>query len=194
MNLTYPLILASKSPRRQEILTNAGFKYEVKTIDVAEDFPGNLDPTEIAEFLAIKKSKAYTVEFNKQIILTADTTVVINKQVLNKPQDKLAAEKMLKLLSGKTHQVITGVSIVSPDKNISFSEVTDVSFDELSTQEISYYIDQYRPYDKAGAYGIQEWIGMIGIHQITGSYYNVMGLPIRKIYKVLKDEFSLEGK
>lgn len=190
MNLRYPLILASNSPRRKEILSKAGFEFEIHTIPVDEDFPTNLEPEKIAAYLANKKGSVYPTIFKNHLIITADTTVVLDHKVLNKPTDKKEAYNMLRALSGKSHQVITGVCINSPLKKITFSEITKVHFGEISDEEINYYIDQYKPFDKAGAYGIQEWIGMIGIDSIEGSYYNVMGLPIRRIYQQLQDNFS----
>lgn len=190
MNLSYPLILASNSPRRKEILANAGFNFKVETLSVNEDFPENLDHQKVAEFLAEKKGSAYPEVFKNHIIITADTTVVTNSEILNKPENEEKAYKMLRSLSGNTHQVITGVCIISPSKKVTFSESTKVFFGVISDQEIQHYITNYRPFDKAGAYGIQEWIGMIGIDRIEGSFYNVMGLPIRKIYKTLSDQFS----
>lgn len=191
MNLSYPLILASNSPRRKDLLSGAGFDFETHTVFVDEDFPDTLAATKIAEYLAKKKGKAYPEIFSSHIIITADTTVVLGDKVLNKPADHEEAFDMIRSLSGKKHEVITGVSITSPDKNISFSDVTTVHFCELTDEEINHYIRQFKPYDKAGAYGIQEWIGLIAITSLEGCYYNVMGLPIRRIYQILKEEFSV---
>ena len=171
-------------------MTKAGFKFETHTVFVDEDFPADMPATEIAEFLALKKGKAYPEKFPNHLIITADTTVVLENKVLNKPADHQEAYEMLRSQSGRDHRVITGVCITSPEKQVSFSVTTEVRFCELTDEEITYYIREYEPYDKAGAYGIQEWIGLIGIEEIKGSYYNVVGLPVRRIYQVLKDEFS----
>lgn len=191
MNLSYPLILASNSPRRKEILANAGFDFKVETISVNEDFPQELDHHQVAKFLAEKKGSFYPEIFSNHIIITADTTVVTDSEILNKPENDEEAYKMLRALSGNSHQVITGVCIISPSQKISFSEATKVFFGDIDDQEIQHYISKYKPFDKAGAYGIQEWIGMIGIDRIEGSFYNVMGLPIRKIYKTLANHFAV---
>ncbi len=190
MNLSHPLILGSNSPRRQEILRNAGFNFEVKSIDVDESFGAEIPITELAEHLAIRKNNAYKKQFKNHLIVTADTTVVIEGVVLNKPEDSEEAIKMLGLLSGNQHEVITGVSISSPIQQVNFSESTSVQFKDLSSDEINYYVRTYQPFDKAGAYGIQEWIGMIGITGMKGSFYNVMGLPIDRVYQSLL-EFSI---
>lgn len=192
MNLNYPLILASNSPRRKEIMRNAGFDFETHTVFVDEDFPEDMPAAQIAEYLAVKKGKAYPDKFPQHIILTADTTVVLEDSVMNKPSDYAEAFSMIRSLSGRDHSVVTGVCIISPEKQISFSSETRVTFCELTDEEIDYYIKKYEPFDKAGAYGIQEWIGMIGIESIEGSFYNVAGLPIRKIYHTLKEEFTKE--
>ena len=192
-NLSYPLILASNSPRRKEILANAGFEFKVETISVNEDYPQELDHHKVAEYLAVKKGSFYPDIFDHHTIITADTTVVTDSEILNKPKNEEEAHKMLRSLSGNAHQVITGVCIISPSQKVSFSEATKVFFGKIDDREIQHYISKYQPFDKAGAYGIQEWIGMIGIDRIEGSYYNVMGLPIRKIYRQLVDHFSDQG-
>lgn len=185
MNLTHPLILASNSPRRQQILKDAGFVFEVFTKNVDEEFSPDMDVRKVAEYLATKKNKAYLGEINNKIILTADTTVVLGKTILNKPEDDQDAIKMLKDLSGTRHEVITGVAISLNDQLVSFSDTTFVDFKELVDEEIEFYVTQYKPLDKAGAYGIQEWIGMIGVTKLEGSFYNVVGLPIDKVYQQL---------
>lgn len=180
------IILASGSPRRKELLEQAGFHFEVFAMAVEETFPETLPSKEVAEYLAIEKNKAYRLALKDEIILTADTVVIIDEQILGKPKDEHEAFQMLQLLSGKTHQVISGVCISSISQQHSFSSVTEVKFKELSTEEINHYIGQYAPYDKAGGYAIQEWIGLIGIEWIKGSYYNVVGLPVDQVVEAMK--------
>ncbi|MEL7002744.1 MAG: Maf family nucleotide pyrophosphatase [Bacteroidota bacterium] len=184
MNFNRSLILASSSPRRQEILKNAGFSFRVKVADVEETFPTDLDPNLVAQYLAVKKSKAIPLE-GDEVVVTSDTTVIVDGDILNKPKHRGVAQIMLRKLSGRDHKVVTGVAITDRHKTIEFSETTYVSFKNLSDEEIDYYIDRFQPFDKAGSYGIQEWIGMIGITEIKGSYFNVMGLPIHKLYEEL---------
>jgi septum formation protein len=185
MNLTHPLILASNSPRRQQILKDAGFEFEVFTKDVDEEFSPDLDVRKVAEYLATKKNKAYLGEISDKVILTADTTVVLGDKILNKPEDDQDAIKMLQDLSGTRHEVITGVAISLNDQLVTFRDTTFVDFKDLVIEEIEYYVSQFKPLDKAGAYGIQEWIGMIGVTKLEGSFYNVVGLPIDKVYQQL---------
>ncbi|MEQ8470994.1 MAG: Maf family protein [Marinoscillum sp.] len=189
MNSRHHLILASNSPRRQQLLRDAGFEFEVFTQDFDEHFPTNLEALEVAEYLGIQKNKHYRKLKPDALIITADTTVICDHLVLNKPADKAEAIKMLSLLSASIHQVVSGVCISSPEKTISFSDITEVTFDAISKAEMEYYIDQYQPFDKAGAYGIQEWIGMTKISAIKGSYFTVMGLPVHKVYQILNSEF-----
>lgn len=183
------IILGSNSPRRKELLQGLGIPFEVLVIQgIDESYPDTLPAEEIAEYIAVKKAKPYEVK-DGNIVLTADTVVVCDGEVMGKPKDEADAHRMLRKLSGKTHQVYTGVCITSPtlsDGPVSFSVCTDVTFKHLSDEEILHYIRQYKPFDKAGAYGIQEWIGYIGITGIKGSYYNVMGLPVQRIYEELK--------
>jgi len=184
MNFNRSLILASSSPRRQEILRNAGFEFQVKAANVEETFPSDLDPHTVAEYLAVKKSKA--IELNgDEVVITSDTTVIVDQDILNKPKHKGVAQIMLRKLSGREHEVVTGVAITDLTKTVRFSETTTVSFKSLTDEEIDHYIDNFQPFDKAGSYGIQEWIGMIGITEIKGSYFNVMGLPIHRVYDEL---------
>lgn len=184
----YKIILASGSPRRRELLEGLGLHFTVKCIDgIDESYPESLPAEETALFIAKKKSEAYKgLTDSGHLIITADTVVVCNDMVLGKPSDKNEAKKMLNMLSGKTHQVITGVTLATKEKTVSFSVSTDVRFTTLDKKEIEYYVDKYRPLDKAGAYGIQEWIGYVGVEYISGSYYNVMGLPIQRLYQELK--------
>lgn len=187
------LILSSNSPRRKELLAGLDVPFEVRVIDgIDESFPADLPTDEIAEFVARKKAAAYTV-CEGEIVITADTIVVLDGKVLGKPHDLDDAAAMLRQLSGKTHRVITGVCIKNSVKQKSFSVVSEVTFKSLSDDEISYYVNRYKPLDKAGAYGVQEWIGYIGVTSLSGSYYNVMGLPVQRIYEVLKCEFGIKA-
>lgn len=181
------IILASQSPRRKELLSllDLEFKVEVKSID--EVFPKDLKTSEVAEYLAMLKASAFTTIEDKQVIITADTVVVLDDTILGKPNNIVEASKMLRSLSNRNHEVITGVCLKSAKKVISFSSSTKVYFKNLSNAEIDYYIENYKPYDKAGSYGIQEWIGAIGITKIEGSYFNVVGLPIQELNEQLKN-------
>lgn len=179
------IILASNSPRRQELLRSMGVTFEVKSSGGDETYPADLDSIKVAEFLAVKKANWFTDIHDQEILITADTVVIVDDNVLGKPKDKEEAFSMIQTLSGNTHQVVTGVCLKSNQKTVSFDSVTEVTFKNLSTNLIDYYIDTYQPYDKAGSYGIQEWIGMIGITQIKGSYFNVMGLPTDLLFDAL---------
>jgi septum formation protein len=181
------LILASQSPRRQFLMQELGLNFEVIIKNGSnESYPKKLQAGQIALYLAEKKAKPFLKEIDeKAIVITADTIVWLNNKVINKPKDKEQAIQMLGELSGKKHQVFTGVCIMSAKKKELFSEMTDVYFRKLTAQEIEYYVDAFNPYDKAGAYGAQEWIGYIGIERIEGSYFNVMGLPVQKLYREL---------
>lgn len=180
----YNYILASKSPRRQELLQMLGLDFTVNTAEIDESFPGNLTKEEIPVFLAEKKAVPFLDKLNENdLLITADTIVWQNNQVLGKPENHDDAVGMLQQLSGKKHYVISGVCLSSTKKQISFFSESEVQFKNLSMQEIEFYINEFKPFDKAGAYGIQEWIGIIGITRIEGSFYNVMGLPIQKLYE-----------
>ncbi|TKG88488.1 septum formation protein Maf [Puteibacter caeruleilacunae] len=182
----YTIVLASKSPRRQQLLKDLGIEFSILTYEVDESYPESLPSIEVAEYLAKKKlDPFFPIKDDNAIIITSDTTVCIEDEVLGKPADEADAYRMLRKLSGKMHQVITGVAIASKDKSISFSSTTNVHFKELTDDEILHYIANYKPFDKAGAYGIQEWIGYIGIDIIEGSYFNVMGLPVQRLYEEL---------
>ncbi len=182
----YRFILASKSPRRQFLLTELGIPFELVSKEVDESFPEQLQKEEIPLFLARKKADAFEGELDdKTIVITADTIVWINNHVLNKPADAEEARVMLRELSGNRHEVFTGVCLKSANKEIAFSVCTIVYFRELTDGEIDYYISQYKPFDKAGAYGAQEFIGYIGVEKIEGSYFNVMGLPVKELYEEL---------
>lgn len=184
----YNVILASNSPRRRELLGGLGIEYQVKTIPgIDESYPDSLKGEEIPIHISQKKAEAYLQQMqDNDLIITADTIVYQDGMVLGKPADEAEAIKMLQLLSGHTHQVITGVSVVTKQKVKSFAVTTQVTFASLTDEEIQYYVQHYRPYDKAGSYGIQEWIGFIGVTGIEGSYFNVMGLPVQRLYTELK--------
>ncbi|MDR1403068.1 MAG: Maf-like protein [Tannerellaceae bacterium] len=183
----YKIILASNSPRRKELLSGLGISFEVKTTPgLDESYPDSLQSNEIALYVAAKKAKAYLPALQKnELLITADTIVCINNQILGKPADRADAFRMLQTLSAKTHEVITGVCLTAQSKSVSFSVVSTVRFAPLDEEDIIYYIDTCRPYDKAGAYGIQEWIGYVAVEAIQGSFYNVMGLPVQRLYQEL---------
>ena len=182
------LLLASASPRRRELLGMIGAEVHQACIkNVNESYPHDLAPEEVAPFISKKKAEAYATEMEPgEILVTADTVVIDGGKVLGKPRDAADAVSMLKELSGHVHKVVTGVTLLSSSRIDTFSETTYVEFAELSDEEIADYVEHYRPFDKAGAYGIQEWIGYIGVTGIRGDYYNVMGLPLRKLYEYLK--------
>lgn len=178
----YNIILASSSPRRISLMRDTGFKFEIRNISVDEEYPLDLKATDVAIYLACKKSDYFKEVSNDELIITADTTVCLDGEIIGKPKDREDAVNILKKLSGNKHSVITGVCLKMKDKVISFSECTYVYFKDLNDEEINYYVDNFKPYDKAGAYGIQEWIGYIGVEKIEGSFFNVMGLPIHRLY------------
>ena len=185
--MKYNIILASNSPRRRELLAGLDVDYEVRVLkDIDETYPDSLPVADIPTYISREKAAAYTIADN-ELLLTADTVVVLGNEVMGKPVDDADAKRMLRELSGKTHQVITGVCLTTTKKQNSFSVTTDVTFKELSDDEIDYYVSNYHPLDKAGAYGIQEWIGYIGVTSLQGSYFNVMGLPVQRIYEALAD-------
>ena len=183
------LLLASNSPRRRELLSLLDVDYEViKPRDIDEVFPASLPASEVAPYLSSLKADAYIgVPKTDEVIVTADTVVICESKILGKPSDERQAIDMLATLSGATHEVVTGVTLMSAEKKITFAETTQVTFDTLSPEIIARYVDRYKPFDKAGAYGIQEWIGCIGISHINGCYYNVMGLPLHALYKRLAE-------
>lgn len=185
----YHIILASNSPRRKELLAGLDIPFDVRVLDgIDESYPDTLPTKEIAGFISKKKADAYRQTMkDDELIITADTIVVLEQEVMGKPRGVEEARRMLRALSGKTHQVITGVCITTKARQSDFSVETDVTFKTLTDEEICYYIEHYRPFDKAGAYGIQEWIGHIGVTGMKGSYFNVMGLPVQRIYEALKD-------
>ena len=183
---TLHIILASKSPRRQQLLKDIGVDFEIRLKEVDEVYPSELKGKEVALFLSELKAKAFINDLQtNEILLTSDTIVCLGEKILGKPTNKQHAITMLGELSGKKHEVITAVTLTSITKQHSFAVSTEVYFKPLTIEEITYYIDNYQPYDKAGSYGIQEWIGYIGIEKIVGSYFNVMGLPVKEVYEEL---------
>ena len=186
------LILASNSPRRKELLGGLGIPFEVRVLQgIDESYPETVPTDKIAEFIATNKAKAYEVA-DDEILITADTVVIVDDEILGKPADADDARQMLRKLSGKSHHVITGVSLKSYDKQKTFSVDTEVTFKTLSESEIDYYVTRYKPFDKAGAYGIQEWIGYIGVTSLHGSYFNVVGFPVQRIYDEVCKSFHFD--
>ena len=187
-NVQYKIILASNSPRRRELLAGLGLSFEVRVLpDIDESYPDTLPAADTAEYIAQKKAAVYqAVMSDDELIITADTVVIVADEVLGKPADADAARVMLRKLSGRIHQVVTGVCLTTRNQSSHFSVTTEVTFKQLTEAEIDYYISHYQPFDKAGAYGIQEWIGYIGCTGLNGSYYNVMGLPVQRIYTELQ--------
>lgn len=182
----YKIILGSNSPRRKELLKGLDIDFEIITNNIDEAYPVGMDGTGIPVFLAKKKAESYNIKENN-LIITADTIVWFNNRIYEKPADRAEAKRMLQALSGNMHQVITGVCIKTSEKTKTFHVTSNVYFSQFSDDEIDYYLEHYKPYDKAGSYGIQEWIGYIGVERIEGSYYNVMGLPIQRLYTELKN-------
>jgi len=184
----YRVVLASNSPRRKELLAGLGIDFVVRTLQgIDESYPEDLKGEDIPKYISGQKAKAYkALMADDELIITADTIVYVDGEVLGKPKDFEDARRMFHLMSGRKHEVITGVSIVTKEKTVQFATTTNVTFAFLTDEEIDYYIEKYHPYDKAGAYGIQEWIGYIGITGIEGSYFNVVGLPVQRLYTELK--------
>ena len=187
-DVRWKIILASNSPRRKELLAGLDLQFEVRVLqDIDESYPHDLPTMKIAEFISKKKADAYVETMaDDELVITADTVVILGDEVMGKPHDEADAKRMLGELSGRTHQVATGVTLSTKERQMSFSVVTDVTFKQLSADEIDYYVHTYHPMDKAGAYGIQEWIGYIGVTALKGSFFNVMGLPVQRIYEALK--------
>ena len=182
------IVLASNSPRRRELLAGLGFPFEVRVLEgIDESYPQDLPVSEVALYIAGKKAEAYRQAItDNELIITADTVVIVGDEILGKPVDEADAVRMLRELSGRTHQVMTGVCLLNSEHESRFAVTTDVTFKTLTDEEIQYYVTHYKPFDKAGAYGIQEWIGYIGVTGLHGSYYNVMGLPVQRIYSELQ--------
>ena len=184
----YKIVLASNSPRRRELLSGLNLEYTVRVLpDIDESYPDTLKGEEIPMYISREKAKAYRNSMAEdELIITADTVVCINEKVLGKPRTQEEAKEMLRELSGKTHQVITGVCLMTCGLQRTFSATTQVTFDVLTEDEIEFYVEKFRPLDKAGAYGVQEWIGFVGVSRLEGSYFNVMGLPVQRLYQELK--------
>lgn len=186
------IILASNSPRRKELLGGLGVDFEVKVIEgVDESYPDTIPAVDVAEYIAAEKASAYKVD-DDELLITADTVVIVDNDILGKPKDAADAHRMLREISGRTHQVVTGVCMTTKEEQRRFSVSTDVTFKQLTDGEIDFYIGEHRPFDKAGAYGIQEWIGYIGVTALNGSYYNVMGFPVQRVYEELTRHFGVE--
>ena len=186
------IILGSKSPRRRELIQSIGLEAEIvlKSIEINEIFPQEINPREVASYLAELKSNPLITNLNfDELLITSDTVVLKDKEILGKPMNREEAISMIQSLSNSRHRVITGVHLRTSSKSLTISNSTDVIFDELTNEEVVYYVDKYKPFDKAGSYGIQEWIGYIGVSQIHGCYYNVMGLPLNALYQTMKLEF-----
>ncbi len=190
MKLSNKLILGSQSPRRKELLKQAGFEFEVRSIDFDESFPEELPSKDVAEYLAVEKNKAFRTSLKNEVVVTADTIVIANGNILGKPVNEQDAINMLSALSGQIHEVVTGICISNGEKQRSSSVTTKVKVKPLSIKEINHYIANFEPFDKAGAYGIQEWFGLIAVEWIEGSYFNVVGLPVHKVYTILTEEFG----
>lgn len=189
LQLPYSILLGSQSPRRQQLLKGLDLEFTVKVKPTDEEFDPQMKFEKVPVFLAEKKAEAFAEEIQGDknlLVITADTIVAIDQHILNKPSDKADAIRMLEILSGRKHTVVTGVSITTQQKQVSFSSSTDVYFKTLSNEEINYYLDKYQPYDKAGSYGVQEWIGYACIEKMVGSYFNVMGLPVHDLYAQLQ--------
>jgi septum formation protein len=177
------ILLASKSPRRHQILRETGFQFTYIDIDADEDFPNYLKKQEVCEFLATHKASHYQGEYNSSVLVTADTIVCVGDEIINKPADRDEAFSMLQKLSGRMHEVFTAVCLKTEDKTLVFSERSEVYFHQLSSTEIYHYIDTCKPFDKAGAYGVQDWMGFVGVQKINGCFYNVMGFPMARFYR-----------
>lgn len=191
----FSLILGSRSPRRKALLESAGFFFKTLDAQTDETFPHDMQPSYVAEYLSCQKAEALNHELSSDsLLITADTIVVKDNQILNKAMDPDEAFQMLNMLNGTSHDVITGVSLTSMEKQLFFHEITKVYFCRSSPRELWYYIENYKPFDKAGAYGIQEWIGLMAVEKIEGCYYNVVGLPVARLYKELKNFLLPEEK
>ena len=181
------IILASKSPRRQDLLKGLDIEFSIQTKDIEELYPEDMPSQEVPAYLSKLKASAFEQELSENdILITSDTIVILGDEILEKPKSEKEAKEMIAKMSGKTHTVVTGVAITSSSKQVVFSDHTQVTFCDLSAEEITYYIEKYQPFDKAGSYGVQEWIGYVAIHKLEGSYFTVMGLPLHRLYEELK--------
>lgn len=187
MNLSRPLILASSSPRRQYLMKEAGFTFRIQSPDIDESFPSTLAPALVPAYLAEKKARVFEQQLTNEIVVSADTVVILGDKILNKPADRADAIRMIGMLSGQTHTVVTAVCLLGKEKIDCFSDHTEVTFQKLTQSEIEFYVDTYKPFDKAGAYGAQDWIGIVAIERIAGSYFTVMGMPMHLVYTRLKN-------
>jgi len=195
MNLHWRLILASASPRRRQLLLGLDLPVEVTSTDVDETPPAGMAHELVAEHLAVKKAEAYNRPLDADhVLITADTTVLVDGHLLNKPADAAEARSMLAMLAGRTHKVITGVCLRTRNSRVSFSDVAEVTFAPLTAEEIAYYVERHTPFDKAGAYGVQDWIGYVAVERINGSFYTVMGLPLHRVYATLKELAATQVK
>lgn len=184
--MKYNIILASNSPRRRELLAGLDLEFEVKVLDGIDESYPDMPRQLVAQYIAGKKADAYLATLNESdLVITADTVVIVDNDILGKPNDEQEAKAMLRRISGRSHKVVTGVCLLTPGNRREFSVSTDVTFKSLTDEEIDYYVEHYRPLDKAGAYGIQEWIGYVGVTALNGSYFNVMGFPVQRIYSEL---------
>lgn len=190
ITLSKSLILASNSPRRKQLLHDAGFAFTVEVLPTDESYPAELPAEEVAGYISREKAEQFRGIRPDSLVLTADTVVIADHHILGKPADAADAFRMIKILSGRSHKVVTAVSLLSDDIIETTSDVAEVYFRDLEDWEINHYIEQYKPFDKAGSYGIQEWIGMVGIEKIEGSFYTIMGLPVQVVYRLLKPHFQ----
>lgn len=190
IDLKKSLILASNSPRRKQLLHDAGFAFTVEVLPTDESYPADLPAEEVAGYISREKAEQFRGIRPDSLVLTADTVVIANHHILGKPTDAADAFRMIKILSGRSHKVVTAVSLLSDGIIETISDVAEVYFRDLEDWEINHYIEQYKPFDKAGSYGIQEWIGMVGIEKIEGSFYTIMGLPVQVVYRLLKPHFQ----
>ncbi|MGX5853257.1 Maf family nucleotide pyrophosphatase [Dyadobacter jiangsuensis] len=190
IDLKKSLILASNSPRRKQLLHDAGFAFTVEVLPTDESYPADLPAEEVAGYISREKAEQFRGIRPDSLVLTADTVVIANHHILGKPTDATDAFRMIKILSGRSHKVVTAVSLLSDGIIETISDVAEVYFRDLEDWEINHYIEQYKPFDKAGSYGIQEWIGMVGIEKIEGSFYTIMGLPVQVVYRLLKPHFQ----
>lgn len=189
IDLKKPLILASNSPRRKQLLQEAGFEFTVEVLPTDESYPPELPAEAVAGYISREKAEQFRGSRPASLVLTADTVVIADHHILGKPADHADAFRMIRMLSGRSHKVVTAVSLLSEAEIQTVADIAEVYFRNLEDWEINHYIEQYKPFDKAGSYGIQEWIGMVGIEKIEGSFYTIMGLPVQVVYQLLKPHF-----